>query len=163
MYSYVSKELPALISANFPVLEDRHAIMGHSMGGHGALLLGLRNPTHFKSISAFSPIAHPSQCPWGIKAFTGYLGVDLESWKPYDATHLVLRHGPISQPILIDQGREDPFLHDKQLLPEAFQAACDSVGQHVTLRMQDGYDHSYYFIASLIEEHVNHHADALLA
>lgn len=162
MYSYVTKELPALIIANFPILEDKMSIMGHSMGGHGALVLGIRNPTQYKSISAFAPIAHPSECPWGIKAFTGYLGVDQETWKQYDATQLILAQGAISQPILIDQGREDNFLHDKQLLPEAFEAACQSVGQKLTLRMQDGYDHSYYFIASFIEDHVNHHADALL-
>ncbi|CEG47268.1 s-formylglutathione hydrolase [Plasmopara halstedii] len=162
MYSYVSKELPALITANFPVQEDRQSIMGHSMGGHGALVLGIRNPTQYQSISAFAPISHPRQCPWGIKAFTGYLGVDQESWKQYDATQLMLSHGPIPQSILIDQGREDTFLQEKQLLPEAFAAACESVGQKVTLRMQDGYDHSYYFIASFIEDHINHHADALL-
>ncbi|KAG7391694.1 hypothetical protein PHYPSEUDO_003768 [Phytophthora pseudosyringae] len=162
MYSYVTKELPALITAHFPVLEDQHSIMGHSMGGHGALVLGIRNPTQYKSISAFAPISHPSQCPWGIKAFTGYLGVDQETWKPYDATQLILSQGPIAQTILIDQGREDNFLHDKQLLPEAFEAACNSVGQKVTVRMQDGYDHSYFFIASFVEDHVNFHADALL-
>ncbi|CAH0489732.1 unnamed protein product [Peronospora farinosa] len=162
MYSYVNKELPALVLANFPVMKDKQSIMGHSMGGHGALVLGIRNSTQYKSISAFAPIAHPSQCPWGIKAFTGYLGVEQETWKEYDATQLILKQGPIIQPILIDQGREDNFLHDKQLLPEAFEAACNLVGQEVTLRMQDGYDHSYYFIASFIEDHVNYHADALL-
>ncbi|CAI5734157.1 unnamed protein product [Hyaloperonospora brassicae] len=162
MYSYVSKELPALVTASFPVLEDKHSIMGHSMGGHGALVLGIRNPDQYKSISAFAPISHPSQCPWGIKAFTGYLGVDQETWKTYDATQLILKQGPIAQPILIDQGREDNFLQDRQLLPEAFEAACNLVDQKVTLRMQDGYDHSYYFIASFVEDHVNYHADALL-
>ncbi|CAI5702142.1 hypothetical protein KXD40_000510 [Peronospora effusa] len=162
MYSYVNKELPALVLANFPIMKDKQSIMGHSMGGHGALVLGIRNSTQYKSISAFAPIAHPSQCPWGIKAFTGYLGVEQETWKEYDATQLILKQGPITQPILIDQGREDNFLHDKQLLPEAFEAACNLVGQEVTLRMQDGYDHSYYFIASFIEDHVNYHADALL-
>ncbi|CAH0480435.1 unnamed protein product [Peronospora belbahrii] len=162
MDSYVTKELPALLSTHFPIIKDQQSIMGHSMGGHGALVLGIRNPTQYKSISAFAPISHPSQCPWGIKSFTGYLGVDQETWKEYDATQLILRHGPIPLPILIDQGREDNFLHEKQLLPEAFEAACNSVGQELTLRMQDGYDHSYYFIASFVEDHVNYHADALL-
>uniref|UniRef100_K3WZH1 S-formylglutathione hydrolase n=1 Tax=Globisporangium ultimum (strain ATCC 200006 / CBS 805.95 / DAOM BR144) TaxID=431595 RepID=K3WZH1_GLOUD len=162
MYTYVTKELPSLITANFPVLEDKHSIMGHSMGGHGALTLGIRNPDQYKSISAFAPISHPSQCPWGIKAFTGYLGPDQESWKQYDATHLILKHGPVPAPILIDQGSEDQFLHDKQLLPEAFEAAAQKVNQKATVRSQEGYDHSYYFISSFVEEHVNFHADALL-
>ncbi|GAB9474435.1 S-formylglutathione hydrolase [Globisporangium polare] len=162
MYTYVTKELPALITANFPVLEDKHSIMGHSMGGHGALVLGIRNPDQYKSISAFAPISHPSQCPWGIKAFTGYLGPDQEAWKQYDATQLILKHGPVAAPILIDQGSDDQFLHDKQLLPEAFEAAAQKVNQKATIRMQEGYDHSYYFIATFAEEHVNFHADALL-
>ncbi|TDH73513.1 hypothetical protein CCR75_006124 [Bremia lactucae] len=161
MYSYVSKELPALIIAHFPVLEDKQSIMGHSMGGHGALVLGIRNSTQYKSISALAPICHPIQCAWGVKAFTGYLGVDQEAWKHYDATQQILSYGSISPSILIDQGREDLFFHDKQLLPEAFEAACKLVGQDLTLRMQDGYDHSYYFVATFIDEHVNYHADSL--
>ncbi|DAZ93877.1 TPA: hypothetical protein N0F65_008143 [Lagenidium giganteum] len=148
MYSYVTKELPSLITQNFPVLEDKFSIMGHSMGGHGALVLGLRNPDIYKSISAFAPISHPSQCPWGIKAFTGYLGCEQEAWKEYDATHLMLKNGPVPKDILIDQGTEDQFLNEKQLLPEAFE---------------EGYDHSYYFISTFIEDHINHHANALLA
>ncbi|KAJ0400289.1 hypothetical protein P43SY_006129 [Pythium insidiosum] len=165
MYTYVTKELPALLAAHLPVQVDRQSITGHSMGGHGALVLGLRNPEQYVSISAFAPICHPIQCPWGIKAFTGYLGGDQEAWKAYDATQLVLQRGAAAASfpeILIDQGLDDQFLHDKQLLVDAFDAACKKVEQKLTLRNHEGYDHSYYFIASFIEDHVNFHADALL-
>nr|CCA14552.1 Sformylglutathione hydrolase putative [Albugo laibachii Nc14] len=162
MHSYVVKELPSLLSRNFPVLEEKKSIMGHSMGGHGALTLALRNG-FYASVSTFAPISHPMECPWGMKAFTGYLGCDLEKWKEYDATYLMLQKGPIPQEILIDQGTEDSFYLDKQLLPEAFEAACKSVHQEMTIRFHDGYDHSYFFISTFVEEHINFHADALLA
>ncbi|EQC26129.1 S-formylglutathione hydrolase [Saprolegnia diclina VS20] len=164
MYSYVTKELPALVTANLPIIDGKQSIMGHSMGGHGALTLALKNPDLYKSVSAFAPICHPTQCPWGIKAFTGYLGTDQSTWKAHDATLLVLEKG--ANPnlnILIDQGTDDQFLADKQLLPEAFEAACQKVGQPLTLRMQDGYDHGYYFVSTFMEDHINHHADVLLA
>ncbi|TMW65822.1 hypothetical protein Poli38472_003587 [Pythium oligandrum] len=162
MYSYVTKELPALLAANFPISTERQAITGHSMGGHGALVLGLRNPEQYRSISALAPISHPTQCPWGIKAFTGYLGGDQEAWKAYDATLLLLKNGAFPREILIDQGLDDQFLQDKQLLVDAFEAASKEVGQKVSVRNHEGYDHSYYFIASFIEDHVTFHADALL-
>ncbi|POM70840.1 Peptidase [Phytophthora palmivora] len=155
-------EISALEALSTHVAGDCKEVDGTKSVEWWKIVSKLISQTQYKSISAFAPISHPSQCPWGIKAFTGYLGVDQETWKEYDATQLILNQGPITQSILIDQGREDNFLHDKQLLPEAFEAACNSVGQKVTLRMQDGYDHSYYFIASFVEDHVNHHADALL-
>lgn len=159
MYSYVTEELPALIAANFPVKADRQGIFGHSMGGHGALVCGLRNPDRYQSISAFAPITAPMRCPWGQKAFTNYLGTDQTLWKTYDASELVLSHGG-DRPILIDQGTADSFL-ETQLMPEVFEQACAKVGQPLTLRMQPGYDHSYYFIATFIEDHFRHHATAL--
>ncbi|MEN9223090.1 MAG: S-formylglutathione hydrolase, partial [Thermostichus sp. BF3_bins_97] len=159
MYSYVTQELPALIQAHFPADPDRQGIFGHSMGGHGALVCALRNPTQYRSVSAFAPIAAPMQCPWGQKAFTGYLGSDRESWKAYDASQLVLTSG-WEPPILIDQGEADPFLAQQQLLPEPFQAACTQAGKALQLRYHPGYDHSYDFIASFIEDHLCHHAAA---
>ncbi|KAF0705536.1 hypothetical protein AaE_014473 [Aphanomyces astaci] len=163
MYSYVTKELPSIVNANLPILSDKASIMGHSMGGHGALTLALRNPELYKAVSAFAPIAHPTQCPWGIKAFTGYLGTDQATWKNYDATLLVLEKGAVpGLHIWVDQGTDDQWLQEKQLLPEAFEAACQKVGQPLTLRMLDGYDHGYYFISTFIEEHLNNHADLLL-
>jgi S-formylglutathione hydrolase len=159
MYSYITHELPQLIAENFAV-RDRQGIFGHSMGGHGALVCALRNPDRYRSVSAFAPIVAPIQCPWGQKAFTHYLGQDSETWKEYDATELIQSH-PFSSPILIDQGSADAFLK-KQLLPELFQAACDRVDQSLTLRMQPGYDHSYYFISTFIEDHIRHHAEILL-
>jgi len=162
MYSYIVKELPALINANFPVQGDKQSIMGHSMGGHGALTIFLKNSDAYKSVSAFSPICNPIECPWGQKAFSGYLGQDQEAWKKSDATHLVKSYsGPVE--ILIDQGAADNFLTAGQLLPDKFQAACASAGVKVQVRMQQDYDHSYYFISSFIGDHVAHHAKYLNA
>ena len=162
MYSYVVHELPELIAQEFSVRRDRMGIFGHSMGGHGALVCGLRNPDLFKSISAFAPIAAPSQCPWGKKAFSGYLGADTEAWRAYDATELVKEQAQGSdRTILIDQGSDDSFLAQNQLLPEVFEVACKAAGQPLILRMQPGYDHSYFFIASFMGDHLRHHADVL--
>ncbi len=160
MYDYVVNELPALVEANFPVTDAR-AISGHSMGGHGALVIALKNPGRYRSVSAFSPIVAPSQVPWGEKAFSAYLGDDREAWKAYDATALVA-DAPERLPLLVDQGDADEFL-DAQLKPQLLQAACEAAGHPITLRLQPGYDHSYYFIASFIGEHVAHHARALKA
>lgn len=160
MYSYVVTELPELIGQEFAVRSDRMGIFGHSMGGHGALVCGLRNPDRFKSISAFAPIAAPSQCAWGKKAFSGYLGADPTRWQAYDATELVKRQAHPGT-ILIDQGTADPFLAQRQLLPEVFEAACTAAGQPLALRLQPGYDHSYFFIASFMADHLRHHADLL--
>ena len=160
MHDYVVDELPALIEANFPVTSAR-AISGHSMGGHGALVVALRNPGRYRSVSAFSPIVAPSQVPWGQKAFAAYLGDDREAWKAYEACELVATAGE-QLPLLIDQGDADEFL-DGQLRPQLLQAAAEAAGHPLSLRMQPGYDHSYYFIASFIGEHVAHHAAALRA
>jgi S-formylglutathione hydrolase len=160
MYSYVVEELPQIIADNFPAKSDRQGIFGHSMGGHGALVCALRNPQKYLSVSAFSPIVAPMQCLWGEKAFTSYLGSDRENWRSYDATELV-QSSNYHSPILIDQGTADQFLAN-QLLPEKFAAACQKVGQPLTLRMQPGYDHSYYFIATFMKDHIlNHHAPGL--
>lgn len=159
MYSYVTQELPALIAEHFPVRHDRQGIFGHSMGGHGALVCALRNPDRYLSVSAFAPIVAPMQCPWGQKAFTHYLGSDPLAWQNYDASELVLTH-PFSSPILIDQGSADSFL-ETQLMPAVFQQACAQSGRSLTLRMQAGYDHSYYFIATFMEDHIRHHAKLL--
>lgn len=161
MYSYITGELPALIFKHFPASADRQGIMGHSMGGHGALTIGLKNPETFASVSAFSPIVAPSQVPWGEKAFSGYLGDDREVWAEYDATELVNSGARHPGTILIDQGDADNFL-EEQLRPALFQKACDDAGQAVQIRMRPGYDHSYYFISSFIEDHLRHHAEALL-
>ncbi|WP_066380610.1 S-formylglutathione hydrolase [Anabaena sp. CA = ATCC 33047] len=158
MYSYIVQELPAVIAANFPVQTDNQGIFGHSMGGHGALVCALRNPNLYKSVSAFAPIVAPIRCPWGQKAFSGYLGSNQESWLAYDASELVQKLGYHSS-ILIDQGTADKFL-EKQLLTEVFEQACQAVNQPLNLRYQVGYDHSYYFIASFIEDHIRHHAIA---
>ena len=160
MYDYVTEELPALIKENFTV-DDRASIFGHSMGGHGALICGLRNPNKYVSVSAFAPITTPSQCAWGQKAFAGYLGSDKEQWAAYDATELMKVSSGDLAPILIDQGEADPFLAQGQLLPDVFAAACEQVGQPLTLRQQFGYDHSYYFIATFMGDHIRHHAAAL--
>jgi S-formylglutathione hydrolase len=159
MYSYVTAELPALIAANFPLLADRQGITGHSMGGHGALICALRNPDRYQSVSAFSPIVAPMHCPWGQKAFTHYLGPSQESWRLYDATEVV-QTAQWQRPILIDQGTADPFLDD-QLMPTRFEQACQQIGQPLTLRRQPGYDHSYYFIATFMADHIKHHANIL--
>jgi len=158
MYSYVVEELPALIAQHFRV-SDRQGILGHSMGGHGALVCALRNPDRFQSVSAFAPICAPMQCPWGEKAFTNYLGSDREQWRQYDASELVLT-ADYPSTILIDQGQADQFLRD-QLLPDVFEAACAKSGQPLNLRMQAGYDHSYYFISTFIADHFQHHASLL--
>jgi S-formylglutathione hydrolase len=159
MYSYVVDELPALIAENFPVITEKQGIFGHSMGGHGALICALKNPERYLSVSAFSPIVAPMRCHWGQKAFTNYLGSNKETWRAYDASELVLT-AQYNRPILIDQGTDDKFLAN-QLLPEVFEEACAKVGQTLSLRMQQGYDHSYYFIATFMEDHIRHHAEAL--
>lgn len=159
METYVTQELPAVLSEHFPVRAGATGLFGHSMGGHGALTLGLRHPTLYQSVSAFAPIAAPSQCPWGIKAFSGYLGDDRAAWGAHDATELV-KAGKRLPPLLIDQGMADKFLAE-QLHPDRFEAVCRTVGQPLTLRRHAGYDHGYYFIASFVEDHLRHHAAAL--
>ena len=158
MYDYVVQELPALIEANFPV-SDKRGIAGHSMGGHGALICALKNPGRYQSVSAFSPIGNPLNCPWGEKAFSNYLGEDRSRWREWDASVLIAEAGE-KLPILVDQGDRDDFL-DGQLKPHALEAAAKAANHPLTLRLQPGYDHSYYFIASFIEDHLRHHADAL--
>ncbi len=159
MYSYVTRELPALVAANLPARAGAAGIFGHSMGGHGALVCALRNPGQYKSLSAFAPIAAPSQCPWGQKAFTNYLGHDKQSWQAYDASELVAQ-SPFMDEILIDQGTADKFLAE-QLNPDVFAAAARKSGQKLNLRMQTGYDHGYYFIQSFMADHLKHHAARL--
>lgn len=158
MYDYVVGELPALVEAQFPA-SDARAISGHSMGGHGALVIALRSPGRYRSVSAFSPIVAPSQVPWGEKAFAAYLGQDRDAWLQYDATALVAGAGE-RLPLLVDQGDADEFL-EPQLRPQLLRDACAAAGHPLQLRMQPGYDHSYYFIASFIGEHIAHHARAL--
>jgi S-formylglutathione hydrolase len=162
MYSYVTQELPALIDAGFATDPERVGIFGHSMGGHGALTIALKNPERYCSISAFAPIAAPKSCPWGEKAFTGYLGADKGQWSANDATELVgeLKDAARRPMILIDQGTRDQFL-EKQLHPQLFEAACRKAGYPVKLRMQPGYDHSYYFISTFMEDHLRHHGRTL--
>ncbi len=155
MYDYVVTELPALIEATFPVTSQRF-ISGHSMGGHGALTIGQKNPDLYSAITAFSPICNPTQTPWGQKAFQNYLGDDRESWKEYDASE-VLKQAETPLPMLVDQGLSDNFL-EKELKPERLQAVADEKGADLTLRQHEGYDHSYYFIASFIEDHLRFHA-----
>jgi S-formylglutathione hydrolase len=159
MESYIARELPELIAANFPADPGRRGILGHSMGGHGALTLHLKHPELYRSVSAFSPIVAPSQVPWGQKAFRNYLGNDPRIWAAYDATQLV-EEAPSTAHILIDQGDKDPFLAE-QLRPELFARVCATAGQRLTLRMQPGYDHSYFFIATFIEDHLRWHAAQL--
>ncbi|GMN04253.1 S-formylglutathione hydrolase [Erythrobacter sp. MTPC3] len=159
MRSYIEQELPELIAERFPADMQRQSIMGHSMGGHGALTIGLRNPDRFRSISAFSPIAAPSQVPWGTKALGRYLGQDQAAWREYDATSLV-KDGARHDHILIDQGTADNFL-EKQLKSEIFVSACEDAGLQPEVRMQDGYDHSYFFISTFMAEHVGWHAKHL--
>lgn len=158
MYSYLTNELPSLLAANFPTLDiSRMGVTGHSMGGHGALTLALKNQDMFKSVSAFSPICNPTNCPWGKKAFTNYLGADQREWEQYDATELIKLGKSRFDNILIDIGTSDSFLSAGQLLPEAFSAAAVASGQKIDLRMQEGYDHSYYFVSTFIEDHVKFH------
>ncbi|KRA16400.1 MULTISPECIES: S-formylglutathione hydrolase [unclassified Lysobacter] len=158
MYDYVVEELPALVDAHFPTTSAR-GISGHSMGGHGALTIALKNPGRYRSVSAFSPIVAPSQVPWGEKAFAAYLGEDREAWREWDATELIAQARE-RLPLLVDQGEADEFLAT-QLKPERLRAACEKAGHPLQLRLRPGYDHSYYFIASFIGEHIAHHAAAL--
>jgi len=161
MYSYVTKELPSVIGANVPSADmNRESIFGHSMGGHGALTIALKNAQRYKSVSAFAPIVAPSDVPWGQKALPRYLGDNKETWKPYDSCELVRSGKRFPGTILIDQGDADKFL-TVQLQPERFEAVCREAGQAVTVRMQPGYDHSYYFISTFMEDHLRHHARAL--
>jgi S-formylglutathione hydrolase len=159
MDTYVTRELPGVVEASFPVIPDARGIFGHSMGGHGALALALRNPGRYRSVSAFAPIVAPSRVPWGRKAFAGYLGSDEAAWAAYDACALV-RARPLPIPLLVDQGTADKFL-DVQLKPDLFETACAESGQALRLRRHAGYDHSYYFIATFVDEHLAHHARAL--
>ncbi|MBB4658292.1 S-formylglutathione hydrolase [Parvularcula dongshanensis] len=156
---YVTEELQELVFDHFPGDPARQGVFGHSMGGHGALTLHLKNPDTYRSVSAFSPIVAPSQVPWGHKAFGAYLGEDRAKWAQYDASELV-RERPSQAKILIDQGVADGFL-EEQLKPELFEAACAEAGQDLTVRRHEGYDHSYYFIASFMGDHIKHHAEAL--
>ena len=159
MESYIARELPDLVAANLPARAGA-GIFGHSMGGHGALTLALRNPAQYKSVSAFAPISAPMQCAWGLKAFTNYLGPNQETWREHDASELVARKA-FPTHILIDQGTADQFLKEQQLLPERFSAAAAKSGQKLTLRMQEGYDHGYYFIQTFMPDHLQHHAKLL--
>ena len=159
MRSYVERELPALIAEHFPVDMDRQGITGHSMGGHGALTIGLRNPATFRSISAFAPIVSPLNCPWGEKALSGYLGDDRAAWREYDAVALI-EDGARHDHILVDQGTADDFLED-QLKTGALAMACAKAGMEPVIRMQEGYDHSYYFISTFLGEHVAWHGERL--
>jgi S-formylglutathione hydrolase len=162
MYSYVTEELPAVLQHEFPVDSARAGISGHSMGGHGAITIGLRNPGRYRSVSAFAPIASASRSPWGEKALGRYLGSDPANWNDYDATLLVRARGWQGPEILVDQGTSDPFL-ETQLKPRLLEEAFAEAGVRLRLRMQDGYDHSYYFIATFIEDHLRFHAANLAA
>ena len=160
MYDYVVDELPSVIENNFPVIKNRRSIFGHSMGGHGALTIALKNPGMYRSVSAFSPIVAPTQNPWGIKAFTGYLGEDAVRWKAHDTVELI-QTTDNKIPLFVDQGDADEFLQD-YLQPDLLQVACDQHDHPLTLRMQPGYDHSYYFISTFIGDHLSYHAEHLL-
>lgn len=164
MESYVTDELFRIVTTELPGDAERVGIFGHSMGGHGALVLALRHQDKFKSVSAFAPIAAPTQCPWGEKAFTGYLGTDRELWKEHDASDLMQAQTtvPYPQGILVDQGLADQFL-ERELHPHLFEAACAQVGQPLTLRRHEGYDHGYFFIMTFIKDHIEHHAQQLMA
>lgn len=159
MYSYVTRELPAVVAGHFPIDPARSGIFGHSMGGHGALVIALNNPTTYRSVSAFAPIVAPTQVPWGRKALPRFLGDDRETWKRYDACELVARQR-FDGKILIDQGLADQFL-EEQLQPELFENACECSGQTLELRRHPGYDHGYFFIQTFIEDHLRHHHAAL--
>lgn len=159
MWSYVTEELPTIIAEHFPADMNRQSIMGHSMGGHGALAIALRHPDRFKAVSAFSPIVAPSQVPWGVKALTGYLGDDRDAWRKHDAIALIEDGARVSA-ILVDQGDADQFLAE-QLRPDLLQEACSAAGIPLTLHMQPGYDHSYYFISTFIADHLIWHAERL--
>jgi S-formylglutathione hydrolase len=159
MYSYVTRELPALIEANFPVDAGRRGVFGHSMGGHGALVVALKNPQAYRSVSAFAPICNPVGVPWGEKAFGNYLGPDRTRWAAWDAS-VLMRAGRFPDSILVDQGLNDQFL-SVQLRPDALEAAAEASGQALVLRRHEGYDHSYWFIQSFIEDHLKWHAERL--
>jgi len=163
METYLTQELPALLAQQLPIDSGRLGLSGHSMGGHGALTLALRHPGLFKSLSAFAPICAPTQCPWGQKAFTGYLGTDSATWHEHDASELMARAAaaPFADGILIDQGLADKFLAT-QLHPHLLEDACAAIGQPLTLRRHAGYDHGYYFISTFINDHLDHHARILL-
>ncbi|MFP8836231.1 S-formylglutathione hydrolase [Hydrogenophaga sp. XSHU_21] len=161
MESWLMDELPALLAAHFPVLPDRAGVVGHSMGGHGALTLALRHPGRFRSVSALAPICAPTEVPWGHKAFAGYLGDDRADWARHDAVKLI-EGGARAPALLVDQGMDDAFLAD-QLRPERLEAACAAAGQPLRLRRHDGYDHGYFFIQSVVADHIEHHAAALTA
>ena len=162
MERYITHELRALVLSNFAAQPDRVGIFGHSMGGHGALTLALRHPDLYRSVSAFAPICAPSACPWGVKAFTGYLGADRARWAEHDAVALI-EGGARLPPLLIDQGLADKFLADGQLLPERLEQACAAAGQPLTLRRHEGYDHGYYFVSTFMADHLRHHAQHLSA
>jgi S-formylglutathione hydrolase len=162
MYSYVATELPAVVAAHFPVDASRAGIFGHSMGGHGAMTIALKNPQHYRSVSAFAPIASPMRSGWGEKALAGYLGGDRARWRQYDTTALVEDRGWRGPSILVDQGTDDPFLAS-QLKPELLTEACRAAGVALDLRMREGYDHSYFFIATFIDDHLRFHARHLTA
>lgn len=161
MRSYVEEELPALVADAFPVDMARQGITGHSMGGHGALTIALRNPDRFRSVSAFSPIVSPLSCPWGEKALGGYLGPDRAAWRDYDACALIAGGARLSD-LLVDQGESDNFL-ETQLKTHLLAEACTAAGQRATIRMQPGYDHSYYFISTFLADHIAWHAQRLMA
>jgi S-formylglutathione hydrolase len=161
MYSYVVNELPQLVAANFRADLRRSGIMGHSMGGHGALTIGLKNPDKYRSLSAFAPISAPTQVPWGQKAFAGYLGADREGWGQYDARELLLSGHRFRDTIFVDQGTSDKFLRE-QLKPELLEEACKAGGQPLELRVHTGYDHGYFFIQTFIRDHIEWHASRLL-
>ena len=164
MYDYITKELPPIVFNNFPGDPDRHGLTGHSMGGHGALTIGLRNPGMYRSLSAFAPICTTLHSPWGRKSLGYYLGSDTTTWLDYDACEVARRAGDVTRfdRILVDQGADDPFLAE-QLKPELLEAACKESGLPLELRMHEGYDHGYYFISTFIEEHLNFHNDRLSA
>jgi S-formylglutathione hydrolase len=162
MYSYVTRDLRQAVESNFSVDGARRGIFGHSMGGHGALVIALRNPGDYRTVSAFAPIATPSAVPWGEKAFTGYLGPAREAWHEWDASALVRAGRRLERPILIDQGTADQFL-SKQLRPELFEAACAEAGQPLTLARREGYDHGYFFVSSFMERHLRWHHQLLTA
>ncbi|XP_017494888.1 PREDICTED: S-formylglutathione hydrolase-like isoform X1 [Rhagoletis zephyria] len=164
MYTYVTQELVELVNTNLPVLPNKRGIFGHSMGGHGALICALKNPGIYQSVSAFAPISNPVQCPWGKKAFSGYLGANEESWKAWDATELATVYAGTPLEILVDQGSEDNFYKEKQLLPEnLLNAGAENRHLQLVYKQREGYDHSYFFIATFIGEHFDHHARFLKA
>ena len=163
MYSYVTQELPSIIESTFPALPDSRGIFGHSMGGHGALTIALKNPERYRSVSAFAPISAPTRAPWGTKIFSNYLGPDEDSWREHDASELIRKNPfPDGREILVDQGMGDQFL-EEQLYPGVLEEACAESGQPLKIRRHEGYDHGYYFISTFVDDHLRHHAEALKA